>query len=105
MLVSVIKGAGVGGMAHATAIADFTVMTERTSHLTLLGPSAVEAVTGETVSREELGGARTHSQLAGTAHCLAADDDEALDYVRTLLSYLPANNMEEHPRSSRKSPW
>jgi propionyl-CoA carboxylase beta chain len=55
----------------------------------------IRTVTGEDVGMEELGGARTHNSRSGNAHYLAGDEDDAIDYVRALLSYLPSNNLDE----------
>jgi propionyl-CoA carboxylase beta chain len=63
----------------------------------ITGPDVIATVTGEEVSMEELGGARTHNTRSGNAHYLAADEDDAIDYVRALLSYLPSNNLEDPP--------
>ena len=64
----------------------------------ITGPEVVRAVTGEDVTFEELGGAMTHATKSGTAHFAAEDEDECFDVARTLLAYLPLNNMEDPPR-------
>src|SRR3982751_2490279 len=63
----------------------------------ITGPDVIRTVTGEDVGMEELGGARTHNTRSGNAHYLAADEDDAIDYVRALLSFLPSNNLDEPP--------
>ncbi|PMY83319.1 methylmalonyl-CoA carboxyltransferase, partial [Pseudomonas sp. FW303-C2] len=63
----------------------------------ITGPAVVKQVTGEDVSLEELGGARTHSVKSGNSHYLANDEDDALEFVRDLISYLPQNNLEDPP--------
>src|SRR3712207_9084634 len=63
----------------------------------ITGPDVVKTVTGEDVSLEELGGARTHNTKSGVAHYLAEDEADALDYVKALLSYLPSNNLDPLP--------
>src|SRR3712207_7483913 len=63
----------------------------------ITGPDVVKTVTGEDVSLEDLGGARTHNTKSGVAHYLAEDETDALDYVKALLSYLPSNNLDPLP--------
>ena len=63
----------------------------------ITGPDVIKAVTGEEVGMEELGGARTHNTKTGNSHYLADSEDDAIDYVKALLSYLPSNNMDESP--------
>jgi propionyl-CoA carboxylase beta chain len=68
------------------------------------GPDVIEAVTGERTTAEELGGARASNEANGNAHFLAEDEDDALDTVRDLLSYLPANNRERPPEYAPPAP-
>lgn len=96
--ISVVLGPCAGGAAYSPAITDFTVMVDGASHMFVTGPDVIEAVTGERTGAEELGGARTSNTVNGNAHFLAADEMDALDTVRDLLSYLPANNLEPPPR-------
>ncbi len=95
--ISVVLGPCAGGAAYSPAITDFTVMVDGASHMFVTGPDVIEAVTGERATAEELGGARTSNSVNGNAHFLAADEEDALDTVRDLLSYLPANNLEPPP--------
>ncbi|SEE85395.1 propionyl-CoA carboxylase beta chain [Streptomyces sp. 3213] len=95
--ISVVLGPCAGGAAYSPAITDFTVMVDGASHMFVTGPDVIEAVTGERTTAEELGGARTSNSVNGNAHFLAADEEDALDTVRDLLSYLPANNLERPP--------
>jgi propionyl-CoA carboxylase beta chain len=95
--ISVIMGAAAGGHVYSPALTDFVVMVDRTSQMFITGPDVVKAVTGEDVSLEDLGGARTHNTRSGNAHYLAADEHDALDYVRELLGYLPSNNLSAPP--------
>ena len=69
-------------------------MVDQTSHMFITGPDVIKTVTGEDVGMEELGGARTHNTRVGNAHYLATDEEDAIDYVKALLSYLPS----EQPR-------
>jgi len=100
--VSAIMGPCAGGAVYSPAITDFVFMIEDTSHMFITGPDVIETVTGEEVGFEELGGARTHTTESGVAHFASADEESALDDIRRLLSYLPANNVEDPPRVE---PW
>jgi len=95
--ISLIMGPCAGGAVYSPAITDFIVMVDQTSHMFITGPDVIKTVTGEDVGFEELGGARTHQAKSGVAHFMAADEAEALDLTRQLLSYLPSNNLEDAP--------
>src|SRR3712207_3942572 len=90
-------GAAAGGHVYSPALTDFVVMVDQTSQMFITGPDVVKTVTGEDVTLEELGGARTHNTKSGVAHYLAEDEADALDYVKALLSYLPSNNLDPLP--------
>ena len=96
--ISLVMGPCAGGAVYSPAITDFTVMVDQTSHMFITGPDVIRAVTGEAVEFEDLGGARTHNTKSGVAHYMAHDEQDAVDYVKALLSYLPSNNLEEAPR-------
>ncbi|MFE6614483.1 acyl-CoA carboxylase subunit beta [Amycolatopsis sp. NPDC057786] len=95
--ISLIMGANAGGHVYSPALTDFVVMVDKTSHMFITGPDVVKTVTGEEVSFEELGGGRTHNTRSGNAHYLGSDDEDAIAYVKDLLSFLPANNLSEAP--------
>ncbi len=95
--ISVIMGPCAGGAVYSPAMTDFIFMVKETSHMFITGPEVIKTVTGEDVEFEELGGARTHNTKSGVAHYMAADEDDALEYVKGLLSFLPSNNMEMPP--------
>jgi propionyl-CoA carboxylase beta chain len=95
--ISLIMGAAAGGHVYSPALTDFVVMVDGTSQMFITGPDVIKTVTGEDVSMEELGGARTHNTRSGNAHYMGADEDDAIDYVKQLLSYLPSNNLDEVP--------
>ncbi|MGH3492105.1 MAG: acyl-CoA carboxylase subunit beta [Sciscionella sp.] len=95
--ISLIMGANAGGHVYSPALTDFVVMVDETSQMFITGPDVVKTVTGEEVSFEELGGARTHNTKSGVAHYLATDERDAIDYVKELLSYLPSNNLADPP--------
>ena len=93
--ISLIMGPCAGGAVYSPAVTDFTIMVDQTSHMFITGPDVIKTVTGEDVAFEDLGGARTHNTKSGVAHYMADDEDDAIEYVRELLAYLPQNNLEE----------
>src|ERR671917_1535348 len=95
--ISLVMGAAAGGHVYSPALTDFVVMVDQTSQMFITGPDVVKTVTGEDVTLEELGGARTHNTKSGVAHYLGEDEADALDYVKALLSYLPSNNLDPLP--------
>src|ERR1700712_3499566 len=95
--ISLIMGAAAGGHVYSPALTDFIVMGDKTSQMFITGPDVVKTVTGEDVTLEELGGARTHNTTSGNAHYLGSGEDDALNYVKSLLSYLPSNNLDPVP--------
>ncbi|WP_374609856.1 acyl-CoA carboxylase subunit beta [Gordonia sp. (in: high G+C Gram-positive bacteria)] len=96
--ISLIMGAAAGGHVYSPALTDFVVMVDQTSQMFITGPDVIKTVTGEEVTMEELGGAHTHMSKSGTAHYVASDEEDALEYVKELLSYLPSNNRADAPR-------
>src|SRR5499426_3935079 len=95
--ISLIMGPCAGGAVYSPALTDFTLMVDQTSHMFITGPDVIKTVTGEDVGFEELGGARTHNTKSGNAHYMATDEQDAIDWVRALLSYFPSNNLSEPP--------
>jgi propionyl-CoA carboxylase beta chain len=95
--ISLIMGPCAGGAVYSPAVTDFTVMVDQTSHMFITGPDVIRTVTGEVVSFEDLGGARAHNTKSGVAHYMGSDEDDAIEYVKALLSYLPSNNLEDPP--------
>ncbi|HEX2849400.1 MAG TPA: acyl-CoA carboxylase subunit beta [Acidimicrobiales bacterium] len=95
--VSVIMGPCAGGAVYSPALTDFLFMVQETSYMFITGPDVVKSVTGEDVSQEQLGGAMTHATKSGVANFVESDDKACLDEVRYLMSFLPANNLEDPP--------
>ena len=93
--ISLIMGPAAGGAVYSPALTDFVIMVDKTSNMFVTGPDVIKTVTGEDVGMEELGGARAHNERSGVAHYLADDEEDAIDYARNLLSYLPENNLSE----------
>jgi len=94
--ISVQLGPTAGGAVYSPALMDFIIMTEKAT-MYITGPNVVEAVTGEKVTHEQLGGGIVHNEKSGVAHFLAKDDEEAINMVKTLLSYLPDNYLQDPP--------
>jgi acetyl-CoA carboxylase carboxyltransferase component len=95
--ISVILGPCAGGAVYSPAMTDFIFMVKGTSHMFITGPDVVKTVTGEEVTQEQLGGAMTHATRSGVATFVYDDEESCLAGVRYLLSFLPANNLEDPP--------
>lgn len=95
--ISVVMGPCAGGAVYSPAITDFIFMVKGTGHMFITGPQVIKAVTGEEVSLEELGGAATHARKSGNCHYVADNEQECLEKVRELLSYLPSNVRQKPP--------
>lgn len=95
--ISVILGPCAGGAVYSPAITDFIFMVQNTSKMFITGPNVIETVTGEKVSAEKLGGAMTHNSISGVAHFLDDSEEECIEHIKTLLSFLPQNNLETSP--------
>lgn len=94
--IAVVCGPCAGGAAYSPALMDFVIMT-RAAHMFITGPEVIKAVTGRVTTMEEVGGAAMHASVSGNVHFLAEDDEHAIEIVKRLLSYLPANNTEDPP--------
>ncbi len=93
--ISLIVGPAAGGAVYSPALTDFIVMVDKTSHMFITGPDVIKTVTGEDVGFEELGGAHAHNTKSGNAHYQASDEKDAVEYIKSLLSFLPQNNLED----------
>jgi propionyl-CoA carboxylase beta chain len=102
--ISVIMGPCAGGAVYSPAITDFVVMIKHTSYMFLTGPDVVMAATHEKVTSHELGGAMVHNEKSGVAHFAAETEEESIEVVKKLLSYLPQNNMEDPPEIKNNDP-
>lgn len=92
-------GPCAGGAVYSPALTDFTFMVENTSYMFVTGPEVVKTVTNETVTKEELGGARTHTAVSGVAHGKFTNDITAIASMRKLFNYIPLNSKEKPPVS------
>jgi acetyl-CoA carboxylase carboxyltransferase component len=95
--ISAIMGPCAGGAVYSPAITDFIFMVQGTSQMYITGPDVIKAVTQESVTHEELGGAMAHATNSGVAHFAITGEYECLQEVRRLVSFLPLNNMEDPP--------
>lgn len=102
--ISVIMGPCAGGAVYSPAMTDFIFMVKGTSHMMITGPEVIKTVTGEDVTLEELGGAMAHASKSGIAHFVGDDEAHTLQLVRYLLSFLPANNLEDAPAFATTDP-
>ncbi len=102
--LSGIFGPCAGGSVYSPALTDFTVMVKNNSYMFLTGPKVVKAVTHEDVDVETLGGAAVHTAKSGVAHLAADSEEQAIAYLRQLVSYMPQNNMEAPPRTETADP-
>jgi propionyl-CoA carboxylase beta chain len=102
--IAAVMGPCPGSGAYSPALADFTVMVKGSSLLYLGSPDGPAGADDRDVAFEELGGARTHAEKSGVAHLAADDEEECIEMIRTLLSYLPGNNLDVAPRLAVSDP-
>jgi propionyl-CoA carboxylase beta chain len=95
--ISAIMGPCAGGAVYSPALTDFIIMVDKTSHMFITGPEVIKTVLAQEVTFEELGGARVHNQTSGVAHFMANNEEEGINIIKKLFSYLPSNNMEDPP--------
>jgi len=95
--ISAIMGPCAGGTVYSPALTDFILSVDKTSRSFITGPKVIQNVTGEIVDAEKLGGARTHNTVSGVSHFLCQDDEDCIEKIKKLLSYLPDNCRELPP--------
>ena len=95
--ISAIMGPTAGGAVYSPAMTDFVFMVKNSSYMFITGPDVIKSVTGEKITFEELGGAMTHNEKSGVAQFACENDEDTIEQIKTLLSYLPSNNMEDPP--------
>ena len=95
--ISAIMGPCAGGAVYSPALTDFILMVKKTSHMFITGPDVVKTVTHEDVSMDDLGGATVHATKSGVAHFACEDEQDCIETIRAMMSYLPSNNMEDAP--------
>lgn len=102
--ISAIFGPCAGGAVYSPALTDVIIMSDKTSYMFVTGPKVTKAVTGETISTEDLGGATVHTSKSGVAHFKADDEEEGIMLIRKILEYLPQNNLEDPPMTDCTDP-
>lgn len=95
--ISAIFGPCAGGAVYSPALTDFIIMSKQNSYMFVTGPKVVKTVTGEVVTDAELGGAMVHGSKSGVSHFVAEDEQEGIQLIRKMLSYMPQNNLEDPP--------
>ncbi len=95
--ISLILGNCAGGHVYSPALTDFNLMVDGGSAMMITGPDVIRTVTGEDISIEDLGGARAHNSKSGVAHFMSDTEQDALELAKTLLGFLPSNNLSEAP--------
>ncbi len=95
--ISAIMGPTAGGAVYSPAMTDWVFMVKNTGYMFITGPEVIKAVTGEEITFEDLGGAMTHNRKSGVAQFACENDEDAVNQIKILLSYLPSNNMEDPP--------
>lgn len=95
--ISLILGPCAGGAAYSPALMDFIIMKKSDAGMFITGPAIIEAVLNQKCTMDDIGSAAVHATVSGNIHFVAENDQHALDITKRLLSFLPANNMEEPP--------
>ncbi len=102
--ISAIMGPCAGGAVYSPAITDFTLMVKNTSYMFVTGPNVVKTVTHEEITSEALGGALSHASKSGVAHFACENELDAIERIKTLLSYIPSNNLDDPPKINCTDP-
>lgn len=95
--IALILGPCAGGAAYSPALMDFVIMTRENAYMFITGPEIIKAVTGQTCSMSEIGGAEVHANVSGNAHFVVDNEEQAIALAKKLLSYFPANNSDDPP--------
>ncbi|MFA8451070.1 MAG: acyl-CoA carboxylase subunit beta [Bacteroidales bacterium] len=102
--ISGIFGPCAGGAVYSPALTDFIIMSEKNSYMFVTGPKVAKTVTGEDITTEDLGGPMVHAQKSGVTHFVAETEEEGIMLIRSLLSFMPANNLEDPPLAECNDP-
>ena len=102
--ISVILGPCAGGAVYSPALTDFVFVVDNTSKMFITGPSVIESVLGEKISMEELGGARVHAEITGNAHFFSYSEQECIDQIKKLITFIPWNNTKKAKTYPPKAP-
>ncbi|HEX3909465.1 MAG TPA: carboxyl transferase domain-containing protein [Solirubrobacteraceae bacterium] len=99
-MVAAIVGPVFGGTANFAALMDFVVMVEGIGSIGLSGPALVRASTGESLTKEELGGAELQAEGTGLVDLVVPDEPAAAEAIKRFLGYLPSNSEQDPPVAS-----
>ncbi len=102
--ISVILGPCAGGAVYSPALTDFVFVVDKISKMFITGPEVIKSVLGEEITMEELGGARVHSEVTGNAHFYAESEQECLQQIKKLVTYIPWNNSKKADPFPKKAP-
>lgn len=102
--ISVILGPCAGGAVYSPALTDFVFVVDKISKMFITGPEVIKSVLGEEISMEELGGARVHSEITGNAHFFAESEQECLQQIKKLVTFIPWNNSKKADAFPKKAP-
>ena len=96
--ISAIMGSCVAGGAYLPIMSDESLIVEGTGSIFLAGPYLVKAAIGETVDKQTLGGAKTHTEISGVVDYVLPDDHSCLDKIKDLMSQLAPTNLNQFDR-------
>lgn len=102
--ISVILGPCAGGAVYSPALTDFVFVVDKISKMFITGPEVIKSVLGEEITMEELGGARVHSEVTGNAHFYAESEQECIQQIKKLVTYIPWNNTKKAESFPKKAP-
>jgi acetyl-CoA carboxylase carboxyltransferase component len=102
--IGVLYGPDIAGSAYTPVFCDFLIMVEDISGMAIASPRIVEAMTGESVDMQALGGPEVHARHSGSADLVVPDEESAVEAVKALLSYLPQRYEAPNPTREPKSP-
>ena len=98
--IAIVAGPCAGGAAYSPALMDFIIMVKG-SNMFICGPDVIQAVTGQKCTMDEIGSATANSSVSGNVHFVAENDADAVRIARQILSYVPANNLQDPPHSPK----
>lgn len=102
--ISVILGPCAGGAVYSPALTDFVFVVDNISKMFITGPSVIQTVLGEEISMEDLGGARVHAEITGSAHFFAESENECFEQIKKLITFIPWNNTTKAKAFPPKEP-
>ena len=92
--ITIVVGPSAGGSSYSAGLTDFIFMIKNKSKMFITGSKVIKVLTGEKINDEELGGSEVHSKISGVSQIVTKNEEECMNKVRELLSYLPSNCYE-----------